>query len=73
MTKNSTRRTPPETPEEWAYFWDGVEFGHLFGTTIAPIARVYKDWKFWAPVLAVVAGLNYERIIAAFAAMAGAG
>jgi hypothetical protein len=71
MTDKSTRRTPPETPEDWAYLWQGAERGHDAWPVTGPMVAAVRNWKAWVFALALVLWINRPDILAALNTLIG--
>ena len=73
MTDPTERKTPPETPEEWAYIWSGAEKANEGWVVVGPFAAIVRNWKAWAAGLVFFIALNRPEILDALRAIFGVG
>lgn len=71
MTDKSTRNTPPKTPEDWAYLWQGAERGHDAWPVTGPMVAAVRSWKAWVFAAAFVVWINRPDILAALETLIG--
>jgi hypothetical protein len=67
------RKTPPETPEEWAYVWRGVQRGHSSWVIAKPVYAFVTNWKALAAGLIFLVWINRPEVIAALSMLIGGG
>jgi len=36
---------PPESPEQWQYYWDGIEKAHAAWPVVKPMLGIVENWK----------------------------
>lgn len=65
------RRTPPETPEEWAYIWRGAERGHKSWSIAGPFYAFVWNWKALVAGLVFLLWINRPEVLAAIAVLLG--
>ena len=63
MVNPSDRRTPPETPDEHAYIWEGVRKAHELWGVLSPLAAIFKNWKAIAFGLAIGLALGGKQLL----------
>ena len=65
------RKTPPESPEEWAYIWRGAQRGNLSWVIAKPVYAFVTNWKAMAAGLLFLIWINRPEVIAALSMMMG--
>lgn len=67
----STRKSPPETEDDWEYLWRGARHGHAMWPVIGPFIAVARNWKAGFAVVLVVLWLNGHDTLDAFKRLLG--
>ena len=65
MVNPSDRRTPPETPEEHAYLWEGARKAHDSWPVTSALMAIFNNWKGIALGLAVGIAMGGEKLLSA--------
>lgn len=65
MVNPSDRRTPPETPDEWAYLWDGTRKAHEGWPVTGALVAVFRNWKAIGFGIGIGLLAGGERLLAA--------
>ena len=61
----SSRRTPPESEEDWLYIWTGIHYSHQGWKVVGPIVAAVTNWKAWVVIAGIVAWIRGPEIMAA--------
>lgn len=69
MVNPSDRRTPPETPDEWAHIWDGSRKAHDLWRILSPLAAVIGNWKAIAFGLAIGLAIGGKQLLISLGVM----
>lgn len=63
MSKEPLNRGgPPEDPEHWEYFHNGIEKAHKSWVVAGPIYAAVTNWKAWVAIVAFIVALNQPEI-----------
>jgi len=69
LTDPSDRRSPPETPEDHAYLWDGARKAHAAWPVSSALLAVFNNWKGIAVGLGAGIALGGEKLLSALGLM----
>lgn len=69
MSDPSDRRTPPETPDEWAHIWGGSRKAHELWTVLAPLSAILKNWKAIGIGLAIGLAIGGKQLLISLGVM----
>jgi len=69
LVNPSDRRTPPETPEEYAYLWEGARKAHDAWPVTSALLAIFNNWKGIAIGLAAGIAMGGKDLLSALGLM----